>query len=130
PSGAGIIVPLLVANNPVPRSFVTAPAVHAFTRLNRKSNSRRILVGCLSKACLDVRAHALNRPGGNVTGVTIFGTDAVAKRTQLLREVAPKSRVKADMTFCGNPLSRSLLGVKRTWPVAVHMSAYDPKRTY
>src|SRR5690242_3364862 len=27
------------------------------------------------------------------------------------------------------PLSRSLLGVKRTWPFAPHMSAYDPKRT-
>jgi hypothetical protein len=27
------------------------------------------------------------------------------------------------------PLSRSLLGVKRTWPFALHMSAYDPKRT-
>jgi hypothetical protein len=26
-------------------------------------------------------------------------------------------------------LSRSLLGVKRTWVVAVHMSASDPKRT-
>jgi hypothetical protein len=23
----------------------------------------------------------------------------------------------------------SLLGVKRTWPIAVHMSAFDPKRT-
>src|SRR5262249_14043690 len=27
------------------------------------------------------------------------------------------------------PLSRSLLGVKRTWPIALHMSAFDPKRT-
>jgi hypothetical protein len=26
-------------------------------------------------------------------------------------------------------LSRSLLGVKRTWRFALHMSAYDPKRT-
>ena len=25
--------------------------------------------------------------------------------------------------------SVSLLGVKRTWPIAVHMSANDPKRT-
>jgi hypothetical protein len=24
-----------------------------------------------------------------------------------------------------NPLLRSLLGVKRTWPIAVHMSAFD-----
>jgi hypothetical protein len=38
-------------------------------------------------------------------------------------------RFKADITVCGNPLSRSLLEVKRTWPAAVQMSAYDPKRT-
>jgi hypothetical protein len=36
---------------------------------------------------------------------------------------------KADMTLCGNPLSRSLLGAKRTWLFAAQMSAYDPKRT-
>jgi ABC-type uncharacterized transport system substrate-binding protein len=36
---------------------------------------------------------------------------------------------KADMTVCGNPLSRSLLGLKRTCPCAPHMSANDPKRT-
>jgi hypothetical protein len=36
---------------------------------------------------------------------------------------------KADMTFCGISLSRSLLGVTRTWLVAAHMSAFDPKRT-
>jgi len=36
---------------------------------------------------------------------------------------------KADMTLCGCPLFRSLLGVKRTWVIAAHMSAFDPKRT-
>src|SRR5215510_6407067 len=36
---------------------------------------------------------------------------------------------KADMTVCGSPLSRSLLGVKRTCLFARHMSAFDPKRT-
>src|SRR5262249_6023088 len=36
---------------------------------------------------------------------------------------------KADMTVCGSPLSRSLLGVKRTWVGALHMSAFDPKQT-
>src|SRR5215469_11559797 len=36
---------------------------------------------------------------------------------------------KADMTVCGSPLSRSLLGVKQTSSVAPHMSAFDPKRT-
>src|SRR5262245_41848372 len=39
-------------------------------------------------------------------------------------------RGKADMTVCGSPLSRSLLGVKRTCLCALHMSANDPKRTY
>jgi hypothetical protein len=33
------------------------------------------------------------------------------------------------MTLCGNPLLRSLFGVKRTAVVAAHMSANDPKRT-
>ena len=34
------------------------------------------------------------------------------------------------MAFCRNPLLRSLLGVKRTCLFALHMSAFDPKRTY
>ena len=33
------------------------------------------------------------------------------------------------LTVCGNPPFQSLLGVKRTCPLALHMSAYDPKRT-
>src|SRR4029450_2459710 len=37
---------------------------------------------------------------------------------------------KADTTVCGSPLSWSLLGVKRTCPFALHMSAFDPKRTF
>src|SRR5690242_21412019 len=36
---------------------------------------------------------------------------------------------KADMTFAACLLSRSLSGVKRTWPIALDMSAFDPKRT-
>jgi hypothetical protein len=36
---------------------------------------------------------------------------------------------KADMAVCWKSLSRSLLGVKRTWLVALHMSAFDPKET-
>src|SRR5262245_24762772 len=32
---------------------------------------------------------------------------------------------KADMTLCGGPLLRSLLGVKRTWVGGLLMSAFD-----
>jgi len=36
---------------------------------------------------------------------------------------------KADLTFSGGPLSRSLFGAKQTFVYAVRISATDPKRT-
>jgi hypothetical protein len=36
---------------------------------------------------------------------------------------------KSDMTSCRSPLSWSLSGVMQTSFVALHMSAFDPKRT-
>jgi hypothetical protein len=51
------------------------------------------------------------------------------KRTSLIAPHMFAFGVRADMAFCGISLSRSLLGVKRTRPIAVRMSAYDPKRT-
>jgi putative ABC transport system substrate-binding protein len=42
----------------------------------------------------------LAHPGGNATGVTIFGTAAVAKRMQLLHEVVPQASV---IGFLMNP---------------------------
>ena len=38
-------------------------------------------------------------------------------------------RYTQDMTLRRNPLSRSLSGAKQTCPFALHMSAFDPKRT-
>src|SRR5262245_66186617 len=51
------------------------------------------------------------------------------KRTSLVALRMSAFGGKADVTFCENSLSRSLLGVKRTWRFALHMSACDPKRT-
>ena len=58
-------------------------------------------------------------------GMSAFGP----KRTSLAAPHMSAFGGKADMTVCGKSLSRSLLGVKRTWLVAAHMSASDPKRT-
>jgi putative ABC transport system substrate-binding protein len=43
---------------------------------------------------------SLNRPGGNVTGITIFGSAAVTKRVQLIHELIPKA---ATIAYLINP---------------------------
>jgi putative ABC transport system substrate-binding protein len=43
---------------------------------------------------------SLNRPGGNVTGITIFGDVAVTKRLQLMHDLMPQA---AAIAFLMNP---------------------------
>jgi putative tryptophan/tyrosine transport system substrate-binding protein len=43
---------------------------------------------------------SLNRPGGNITGVSMFSTTLVAKRVQLLHEIAPNVSI---LGFLANP---------------------------
>jgi putative tryptophan/tyrosine transport system substrate-binding protein len=46
---------------------------------------------------------SLAQPGGNITGLSIQGTDTAAKRLDLLREVVPSLRRLAIMGNVGNP---------------------------
>ena len=41
---------------------------------------------------------SLNRPGGNVTGVTFYNSGLVAKRLELLREIVPRENVIGFLT--------------------------------
>jgi putative ABC transport system substrate-binding protein len=50
---------------------------------------------------------SLNRPGGNLTGVTILLTEVVPKQFELLREVIPKADT---IGFLHNPTNRTFAG--------------------
>jgi len=52
----------------------------------------------------------LNRPGGNLTGVSSLNTELVPKRLELLHELAPTSTTVAALLNPGNPLAEPIAG--------------------
>ena len=57
---------------------------------------------------------SLSRPGGNATGVTIFGPAAVTKRLQLLHDLVPKAGVIAFLMNPNNPNGNIEMGAVQT----------------
>ena len=51
---------------------------------------------------------SLNRPGGNITGVTTFGSEILPKQVGLLHEVVPKARAIAMLLNLKNPTHASV----------------------
>jgi len=60
---------------------------------------------------------SLNRPGGNLTGVTFFADLLGAKRLELLRQLAPKAKIIAMLVSPGAPDAEA---VRRDAEAAAH----------
>jgi hypothetical protein len=78
---------------------------------------------------------SLNRPGGNLTGVTIFGMMAVAKRLELLRQLMPKAGTIAYLMNPNNPnreldnVQAAARSVGQPTPVNPHYAAFATYKT-
>src|SRR5207244_12637303 len=46
---------------------------------------------------------SLSRPGGNITGVTTFGSEMLSKQLEMLHELVPKARAIAVLVNPKNP---------------------------
>jgi putative ABC transport system substrate-binding protein len=59
---------------------------------------------------------SLARPGGNITGLTVFGVETAGKRLELFKEAIPKIKRVAILYDPANP--GNLLEVKEVFPIA------------
>jgi putative tryptophan/tyrosine transport system substrate-binding protein len=69
---------------------------------------------------------SLNRPGGNVTGVTTMGVELGSKRLELLHEVLPAARVMAFLVDPSDPAvaettTNQMLAAARTLGLELHV---------
>jgi putative ABC transport system substrate-binding protein len=62
---------------------------------------------------------SLNRPGGNVTGITLAGAQTVAKRLGLLVELVPTAAVVGVLANPNNPITKEQLAELQTAVVAL-----------
>jgi putative ABC transport system substrate-binding protein len=77
---------------------------------------------------------SLNRPGGNVTGVTTLGGDVEPKRLQLLYELVPTATVIALLVNPTNPLAEIILrdvqAAARTLGLQLHVLQAGTERDF
>jgi putative ABC transport system substrate-binding protein len=77
---------------------------------------------------------SLNRPGGNMTGVTVRGVEVGPKHLELLREAVPAAKIMALLVNPTNPqtdaLSKNLQAAARTFGLQLHVLNASTEREF
>jgi putative ABC transport system substrate-binding protein len=77
---------------------------------------------------------SLNRPGGNVTSVTVLGVEVGSKRLELLHELVPKAAIVALLVNPTSPFaettSRDLQAASRTLGLQLHVLNASTERDF
>jgi putative ABC transport system substrate-binding protein len=82
-----------------------ATAATDVTRAAKQVTSVTPVVALMSDPIGTGLVSSLNRPGGNVTGISVQQDELAGKRVELLREVVPSLRRLAVIASAGNPPS-------------------------
>jgi putative ABC transport system substrate-binding protein len=94
----------------IPATVIAATGGEAVARAVKAATSQIPIVFTSSSDVVKGGLVAsLNRPGGNVTGVSLLGYELDSKRLQLLRELVPQSRTIGVLMDTNNPVITATL---------------------
>jgi len=94
----------------VPVTVIASTGGEVVARAAKAASSRiPIVFTSSSDAVKSGLVASLNRPGGNVTGVSLLGYELDAKRLQLLRELLPKASTIGVLVNADNPAMAATL---------------------
>jgi hypothetical protein len=99
--------------------------VHSEYRIDDRGGIEILTQICAASDRVEALAAQINEDGETIR----TRTDVANGHVRITPESGRVRRKPSCLLWGGNPLSRSLLGVKQTSLIALHMSAYDPKRT-
>ena len=72
---------------------------------------------------------SVNRPGGNVTGITVFGIELAAKRLELLLELVPAAKTIGVLANPDNPITAPQLAKPPRTTSADNLLSQGPAQT-
>jgi putative ABC transport system substrate-binding protein len=102
-AGLSYLAADLIAHRP--RVIVTATFLGPALAAKRATSTRPIVFIFGGDPVKDGLVQSLNRPGGNITGVTSTSTELLGKRLGLLRELVPQANTLAFLAGTPNYIS-------------------------